>query len=221
MSDRKQAHRVGEDGILYFTYNQGAEYELHPKFADTFRYLVLSCEFDEPTETEYYRIESAGKELPARFSVNQLEFLLSRIPCEQVSAGEPVELPLLAEEVKAFFAVKRKEVNKANAAENTKLKGTSYFSIDTAKRNISENLRLFRSVGDERAAALEKKLKELSAEQEKILTEKGIDLKVLTKTPDCKECGDSGIKDGKICTCARNLTVQIKAFNAAKRLSRS
>lgn len=213
-------HRLGADGKLYFKYNKGAEYELHPQFADPFRYLVLSCELDEQTETEYYRIESAGEELPARFSVSQLEFMLSHRPCEQVSVGEPVELPLLAEEVKAFFAAKRKDVNKANAAENAKLKGTAYFSIDTAKRSITENLRLFRSVGDERAAALEKKLQELSAEQEKILTEKGIDLKVLTKTPDCKECGDSGMKDGRICACALAMADKIKAYNAEVRLSR-
>ncbi len=221
MSKNKSAYKEGADGKLYFTYNQGAEYKVLPPVSAPFTYKVLSCELDELTGKEYYKIESAGAELPARFSVNQIEFMLGRFPCEQTAEGEPVELPLLEEEVKAYYAAKRKELRKANVAANAKLDGTAYRKNLPVIKTITENLRYYRASGDaEKVAELEKKLGELEAEQSKILTEKGVDEKILRKLVDCPKCCDTGIIEGEFCECALAMADKIKAYNAELRLAR-
>lgn len=217
---QERAFREGADGKLYFSYNLGAEYLLRPTFAQPFIYRVASCEFDEECETEYYQIESAGELLPSRFTVERLKLLLGQLPNEKVTEGEPVEIPLLVEEVRAYFAVKRQEVNGANAEANRKLKGAAYYSYAAVIRKNTELLYLAESNGEtEKAAEYEKKLQELKAAQAKILSDKKIDLRVLTKAADCKLCGDSGIVGNKICDCARDLSDKIKLFNAKKRLN--
>ncbi len=215
---KKNEYKVGADGKLYFKYNQGAEYNVIPPVGAPFTYKFLTCEWDELTKKEYYRIESAGKELPARFSVMQIEFMLCRLPCVQTAEGKAVELPLLEEEVKAFYAAKRKEMKKANVTANTKLDGTAYRKNLTEIKAITENLHYCRANGDTaKVAELEKKLGELEAEQQKILTEKGVDERVLRKQSECRECGDVGIKEGRICVCALAIADKIKAYNSELR----
>lgn len=218
MSERRQ----GPDGKLYFHFNRGAEYKFSPQYCSEFTHKITACEFDEKTGKEFYRIESDGKKLPTRFCDNQITLMLAQFSNEQTAAGEPVELPLLAEEVKAFFAAKRKEVHKANVAANNKIKGTAWNGNLQKIAAAQEELRFVRANGNAVAVAeLEKKLEELRTAQEKILAEKGVDLKVLTKTPDCPLCKDEGIKNGKICACALAIADKIKAYNAEIRLSRS
>ena len=218
MSKNKSAYKEGADGKLYFTYNQGAEYKVLPPVSAPFTYKVLSCELDELTGKEYYKIESAGAELPARFSVNQIEFMLGRFPCEQTAEGEPVELPLLEEEVKAYYAAKRKELRKANVAANAKLDGTSYRKNLLVIKMITEKLRNYRANADEtKVAELEANLNKIEETQRKILAEKGIDEKILRKQAECAECCDVGIKEGRICVCALDIADKIKAYNAELR----
>lgn len=218
MSERKPAYKVGEDGRLYFTYNQGAEYRVLPPVSAPFTVRVKSCELEE--SKEYYRIESAGAELPARFSVMQVEIMLGRFPSEEVTAGEPVELPLLSEEVKAYYTAKRNELAAANAKENAKLNGTAYKTNNTVIKKMRENLAYYLNAtdGTEKAAELRKKLVELEEEQEKILADKGVDKRLLLKVSDCAKCNDTGMVDGSVCTCATDQAEKIKAFNAARRL---
>lgn len=215
------AYRIGEDGKLYFTYNQGAEYTVTPPIIAPLVYRIAVCEFDETTKKEYYRIQSAGADLPARFSVQQVNLMLSQYPCTQTAAGEPQELPLLLDEVQQFYTKKRKELNKANKAENAKLKGTAWNKNLQARAAALDNLDFYRSQGNAaKVAELEKKLAEIEAELNKILTDKGVDLKILTKQSDCEVCNDTGVLDGQICECARKLTPAIKLYCAAKRLAR-
>lgn len=218
MSNNKSAYKVGADGKIYFKYNQGAEYTVIPPVGAPFTYKVLTCEWDEHSKKEYYRIESAGKELPARFSVMQVEFMLCRLPCEQKSEGKVVELPLLEEEVKAFYAAKRKEIKKANVAANAKLDGTAYRKNLTEIKTIKENLRYYRANGDEtKVAELEASLNKIEETQRKILADKGVDEKILRKQAECTECCDVGIKEGRICACALDIADKIKAYNAELR----
>lgn len=88
MSD-KQARRIGADGKLYFTYNLKAEYEMRPPFSTPFNYRVIGVEFDEPTETEYYRIESAGEELPARFPLRSLKYFSRSSRTQRLPRANP------------------------------------------------------------------------------------------------------------------------------------
>ncbi len=219
MAADKQARRIGADGKLYFTYNLKAEYEMRPPFSTPFNYRVIGVEFDEPTETEYYRIESAGEELPARFSVAQLEILFAQLPHTEIAEGEPVELPLLLEEVKAFYAAKRSEAKKANVRENEKLKGTSWNSYLQAVKSLKDNLCYAVSLHDEvQAVALGNRITELETQMQQLLTAKNVDERILRKVADCPLCKDTGVKDGKICDCARVMGDKIKTFNALKRL---
>lgn len=220
MSERKQAYKQGEDGRLYFTFNLGAEYTLRPRFGESFKYLICECEWDEATETEYFRINSAGKELPTRFTVRQVEFMLGQLLYEQTAAGKAVELPLLVEEVKAFYAAKRSEHKKANVRENEKLIGTAWNTNLKAIKGVKENLCYAVSQNNaQKVQTLGAKLAELEAEQEKILSDKDVDYRILTKAADCKECGDTGITGGRICACAIGNADKIKLYNALKRLS--
>lgn len=215
-----QERREGASGQLYFTFNKGAEYKFTPPYCPDFTHKIIACELDEQ-ENEYYRIESAGKKLSARFSVNQINLLLSQFEYKQTADGEPVELPLLQEEVRAYFAAKLKQVRKANARENEKLKGTKYNSNMQAIKTVTENLRYFQANGNrEQAEELKANLLKLEAEQTKILTEKKVDLLILKKVPDCKVCGDTGINDGKICGCALAMVGKIKDYCASERLAR-
>lgn len=216
----KQERRVGADGKLYFTFNLGAVYELRPHFGEAFTYRVIECEFDEATETEYFYIESAGEELPNHYTVQQLNFMLAQLPHEQTVEGEPIELPLLTEEVKAFYAAKRSELKKANVAENEKVKGTAWNTNLKAIKGVSENL-CYATAQKDTAQMIElaTRLDELNAEQAKILQEKGANERILRKVPDCPVCGDTGITDGKFCDCARANAENIKAYNALRRLS--
>lgn len=215
------AYRIGENGKLYFTYNQGAEYTVKPRVGKPFVYKILSCELDELTGKEYYRIQSAGKELPARFSVSQVGLLLAKFPCTQTVEGEPQELPLLLEEVQQFFKKKGKEFSKANKAENKKLKGTDWNKSLQARAAALDNLDFYRAQGNAaKVAELEEQLSKIEAERKKILTDNNVDLKILTKQPDCEACGDTGVIDGQICACAHAMANAIKLYCAAKRLAR-
>ena len=219
MNERKQAFKQGTDGRLYFTFNLSAEYTLLPPFSAPFTYRVVECGFDEETETEYFRIESAGGELPLRFTVKQLNFMISQLPHELTFEGESVELPLLQSEVKAFYAAKRSELKKANVAENEKVKGTAWNSNLQAIKGVRQNL-CYATAQNDTAKMIElaTRLDELNAEQTKILQEKGADERILRKVPDCDICGDTGITNGKICDCARANEEKIKVYNALKRL---
>lgn len=215
------AYRIGDNGKLYFKFNQGAEYTVTPLIDKPFVYKILSCKLDELTGKEYYRIQSAGKELPSRFSIQQVELLLAKYPCTTTAAGEPQELPLLLDEVQQFYTKKRKELSKANKAENAKLKGTEWNKNLQARAAALDNLDFYRSQGNAaKVAELEKKLAEIEAELNKILTDKGVDLKILTKQSDCEVCNDTGVIDGQICACARPMANAIKLYCAAKRLAR-
>ncbi len=221
MTEKKNEYKVGVDGRLYYTYNVGAKYEVLPPVNAPFTYEFISCTWDAPTETEYYRIKSAGKELSARFSVNQIKAMLAQFPHEKKADGEPVELPLLLSEVRTYYAAKLKQLRKANVQENEKLKGTKYNGNLQSIKTLSENLRFYVSNGDEaRAKELQAELSKLEAEQAKLLDEKKVDLKILHKKADCELCNDTGIKDGQICECAYLITDKIKAYNASERLAR-
>lgn len=220
MATTSPAYRIGDDGKLYFKYNLGAVYELRPPVGAAITYRVAACELDELTGKEYFRIESAGAELPARFSVKDVELMLAQFPRTQSADGVPQELPLFPDEVKEFYNKKRKMRDKENLIENKKLKGTTWNKTLQARATVDDNLLFYRSSGNAaKVAELEKKLEELNAELKKILTEKNVDLKILTKAPDCTACNDTGIIGCKICECAHKSTAAIKSYCAAKRLS--
>ena len=215
------AYRIGDNGKLYFKFNQGAEYTVTPPIIAPLVYRIAACEFEESTGKEYYRIQSAGAELPARFSIQQVDLMLSQYPCTTTAAGEPQELPLLLDEVQQFYTKKRKELSKANKAENAKLKGTEWNKNLQTRAAALDNLDFYRSQGNAaKVAELEKKLAEIEAELNKILTDKSVDLKILTKQSDCDICNDTGVIDGQICACARPMANAIKLYCATKRLAR-
>lgn len=209
---------LGEDGKLYYNYCVGAEYIMASRSGVMFSYRILDCEYEDGKE--YYRIESAGKELPTRFSVEELELLLSRMNVEQTEEGERRELPLLLEEVEQYFNDKRNELKNANAEANRVLKAAGYFKLVSACGVLRKNL--LRAQADGRTddiKALRKQIKENEDKRTKILTEKKIDIKVLTKAADCKVCCDTGTVSGHICECAYQIADKIKAYNAALRLA--
>ena len=217
MTEQKKPY-VGDDGRLYFNYPVGAEVEFTTAAGKRFRLRIVDCEYEN--RTEYYYLESAGKMLPTRFSVDKLEKQLTAAPYETIEEGELQELPLLVEEVQLYYQERTKELNFDNAEANKKLKGTPHKALGRAASSLRKRLMLAEADGrEEDAAQIRKDLSENAAKRAQILADKGIDYKVLTKVKDCELCGDTGIVDGKICECAIERTEQIKAFNAALRLA--
>ena len=218
MSEQIKPHVDENDGRLYFNYPVGAEFEFTTAASKRFSLRIVDCEYENGTE--YYYLESAGKKLPARFSVDKLEKQLTAAPYEILSAGEWQELPLLVEEVQRYYQERTKELNFDNVEANNKLKGTEYKALVRAASSLKKRLML--AEADEReadAAQIRKALSDNSVKRAQILADKGIDYKVLTKVKDCELCGDTGIVDGKICECAIERTEQIKTFNAALRMA--
>ncbi len=217
MNEQKKPY-VGEDGRLYFNYPVGAELEFRTAAGKRFSLRIVGCEYEDGKE--YYHLESEGKKLPSRFSVERLEKQLNAAPCEILSAGELQELPLLVEEVQRYYEERTKERNFANVEANSKLKGTEYHKLLTATGGLKRRLMLAEADGRAAdAAQIQQALDENKAKRVRILTEKGIDYKILTKVPDCELCGDTGLVDGEICKCAIERAEQIKTFNAALRLA--
>lgn len=217
MSEQKKPY-VGDDGRLYFNYPVGAEVEFRTAAGKRFRLRIVDCEYENGTE--YYYLESAGKMLPTRFSVDKLEKQLTAAPYETIEEGELQEFPLLVEEVQLYYAERTKELNFDNAEANKKLGGTQHKALVRAAGSLKKRLMLAEADGrEEDAAQIREALSENAAKRAQILADKGIDYRVLTKVKDCEICGDTGIVDGKICECAIERTEQIKAFNAALRLA--
>lgn len=219
MTEPKKPY-VGEDGRLYFNYPLGAEYEFTTAARKRFSLRIVDCEYEGGTE--YYYLESAGKILPTRFSVEKLEKQLAAMPYETICEGERQELPLLLEEVESYFAERTKERNFANVEANKQLNGTDYRKLVNAQSGIRRRLMLAEADGrEDDIVNIKKELEQNAAARGKILAAKNIDYKVLTKVPDCPICGDTGIVDGEICECALERAEQIKAYNAALRLSKA
>lgn len=217
MTEQKKPY-IGDDGRLYFNYPVGAEFEFRTAAGKRFSLRIVDCEYEGGKE--YYFLESAGKLLPTRFSVDKLEKQLTAAPYETVRAGQLQELPLLVEEVERYYKEWTKERNFDNVEANNKLKGTAYKSLVIAAGSLKKRLMLALADGRESdVAQIRKDLSENEAKRDQILADRGIDYKVLTKAKDCELCGDMGIVDGKICECAWERAEQIKVFNAALRLS--
>ena len=99
--------------------------------------------------------------------------------------------------------------------------------IPTLHEFLTENMKEGQTLGFDgrvvpaaEGVLLEKKLAEIEDELKKILTDKGVDLKILTKQSDCDICNDTGVIDGQICACARPMANAIKLYCAAKRLTK-
>ena len=217
MTEQKKPY-LGDDGRLYFNYPVGAEFEFSNAAGKRFSQRIVGCEYENGKE--YYYIESAGKELSARFSVENLEKQLSAAPYKTLSVGELQELPLLVDEVQRYYQERTKERNFDNVEANKKLSGTQYKALVKAAGSLKKRLMLAEADGRAvDAAQIRKALSENEAKRAQILADKGIDYRVLTKVKDCEICGDAGLVNGKICECAINRTEQIKVFNAALRLA--
>ena len=55
------------------------------------------------------------------------------------------------------------------------------------------------------------------AKQAQILRSKKIDPAVLKELEFCSECGETGVKNNKVCACAIKLKKEIKEYNAILR----
>ena len=208
--------KVGEDGRLYFKYAVGEEFTFIPTVGKPFSQRIVDCEYADGKE--YYYLESAGKLLPTRFSVEEFELLLSQMQYEITADGEPRELPLLVNEVESYYHEMAKERNNDNSEANKKLRGTDYFKLLNAQGSLKKRLMRAESDGREAdAKQLRVQLNENEAARLKLITEKGIDIRILTKEPDCHICDDKGVVDGVICACAEARAASIKAYNAALR----
>lgn len=211
----------GDDGRLYFNFGVGSQYVFYPGGGEKpFNYIIVACEYSG--DTEYYYIESNGKAIPRPISANRLKFLLSTIRCEQIFAGEQLELPLLREEVDKFYKAFNTERAIKRETARKKLRKTEYGNLN------AETIRLLMQIGTAEANGDEQEITRLNGELErkkaaaqKILDSNGITAEMLNDSYLCERCKDSGMRtEALICECARARTEEIKKYCAAKRLLR-
>lgn len=221
MIEQKSVPSEGEDGKLYFNYPLHAVYTFKSSEGQTlFVYEILDCEYTDGEER--YELACNGAPLAGKKSLDQVNLIFGFFDYDITDPGERAELPLLPDEVRQYYEDKAKDLGKANAEANAALKGTDYFKLKSAIESLSRPLRFAKSQGDSaRAAELNARINELSAQQYKIIQEKGVDVDILKKTCRCKICYDSGFTDdGNICGCALERADEIKIYNAELRLAR-
>lgn len=217
----KTQHFEGADGRLYFHYPLHARYLSKTTTGEPlFEHEIMACEYTDGKEL--YILTCNGAPITGAKTLEQINLILGFFDRDMTEPGERVELPLLEEEVRLYYEDLAKELRKANAEANAKLKGTEYFKLKSQIESLSPPLRFAKSCGDDKKAAeLEAKLNTLAAEQRKILEGLGVDRDMLTKKASCVICGDSGFTpDGVICSCAVGRTEEIKKYNAELRLAR-
>ena len=217
----KTQHFEGADGRLYFRYPLHARYLSKTTAGEPlFEHAITACEYIDGKEL--YTLACNGAPITGAKTLEQVDLILGFFDHDMTEPGERVELPLLEEEVRLYYEDLAKELKKANAEANAKLKGTEYFKLKSQIESLSPPLRFARSCRDDKKAAqLEAKLNALTAEQHKILESVGVDRDLLTKKASCAVCGDSGFTpNGVICSCAIGRAEQIKKYNAELRLAR-
>lgn len=217
----KTQHFEDADGRLYFHYPLHARYLSKTTTGEPlFEHEITTCEYIDGKEL--YTLACNGAPITGAKTLEQVALILGFFDHDMTEPGERVELPLLEEEVRLFYSDLAKELKRANAETNAKLKGTEYFKLKSQIESLSTPLRIARSCGDDKKAAeLEAKLNALAAEQHKILEALGVNRDVLTKKASCAVCGDCGFTpEGVICSCAVGRSEEIKKYNAELRLAR-
>ena len=218
---------VGNDGRLYFNYGIGAVYALFGVGREEIgKVTITACEYSE-RRGELYAIETLGgkknifTERPV--TLERLSAHFSFCQAQEIFPGEAEEIPLLKEEVIAYYkAMESKRKREAAAARKTLTETyPSFAGNEKAKRETEAAL------AEAESAADHKRVSELLREYMKILSERkkaceraGIDVKVFEPVQKCPLCGGSGIVDiGEICVCAWQQADEIKRWNAAQRLA--
>lgn len=93
--------RTGEDGKLYSYYGQGQEWtydERGRRHTMTVKYFTAT-----PDGVQYYWVSIDGKFQETRMSAARLHYLLNSKKAIEVKGGTLQPMPLLLEEVEAYF----------------------------------------------------------------------------------------------------------------------
>ena len=221
MAEIKREHCEGADGRIYFRYAKGASYHfIGSDGVPLFEYTVQDCAYRDGEE--WYALACNGRQLSQEKTSEQTALIFSFFDYEIITPGTPQELPLLDEEVKAYYTDLGKEARKANVEANAKLKDTEYFKLKAQIDKLSPALRFAQSEGNtQKAEEIAEKIRATAEKQHKILEGCGVDIDILTKKKKCSICSDTGfLPDGTICECALARSDEIKRYNAELRLAR-
>jgi len=203
---------IGEDGRLYYNYGVGAKYVVEDN-GEEYAFEIKDCRYSD-TKVEYYKCTHNGEPYWNEFSANRLHHILNYGLHKTVSEGKRRELPLTVEEVQTYAYAK----TTARAAAVQRLKSTDYFAKDKELRSIviDKTFAEVRGQTDKLYELTERESK-LRAKQAQILRSKKIDPEVLKELEFCSECGETGVKNNKVCACAIKLKKEIKEYNAILR----
>lgn len=219
---------IGTDGRLYFQYNKGMQFRLKQKNGEKHFFTIEDCQLIKGNQ--YYIIRRTGDDFTTKNSLARMKYWLSRQLLEVVAEGKAVEMPLLIDEVKIYYASKVSERKVLQSQIKEKLKGTDYTRLKSELKYIEVPL-IFAEVaieGDNPTASDIQKYEELKAKSDaltaqinKILTAVGITEEHFKRLEVCEDCEGYGVyDDGRICDCAKARAETIKRFVAAKRLAR-
>ena len=211
---------IGDDGYYYFTYNQGAEYEVNTGTGAAV-YTILDCVYQEESQSYVVGIQVGENKSVREMSLQRLSFLFDNAKSVKViTEGEPKELPVTKAEVELYYARYVKARNKRKREANATLKDDkAYQKLLAEEKDLSP--KWAQAICNESAdeSALEEKMKTISAEKRAILDKLGIKPSDLKAVEKCEVCEDKGVTPkGNICACALAQSVKIKAYCAAERL---
>lgn len=211
---------IGDDGYYYFTFNQGAEYEIHTGTGAAV-YTILDCVYQEEQQSYVVGIQVGENKSVREMSLQRLSFLFDNAKSvKAITEGEAKELPVTKAEVELYYARYVKARNKRKREANATLKDDkAYQKLLAEEKDLSP--KWAQAICNESAdeSALEERMKKINAEKRAILDKLGIKPSDLKAVEKCEVCEDKGVTPkGNICACALAQSVKIRAYCAAERL---
>lgn len=213
------AQRVGDNGYYYFTYDNGAEYEVKTR-AGVAVYEILGCIYRDGVESYTVRVISGGVGSEREITLQRLRYVFDTAQSvEIVKEGEPQELPVTKAEVELYYTRIVKSRNKRKREANAILKDDKdYQKLLAEEKELAPKWAqaICNESADERELA--EKMSKISEGKRAIMKKLNVEFSELKTFDACEVCKDKGITPlGDICTCAHAQSDKIKAYCAAER----
>ena len=214
----------GLDGRLYYHYGLGAEYEIGNRGA---RVQIVEC-FMQGEEESYYLERYGRGDSPLGLlpmTLGRLTKYLEIGKARGLDAGEPRELPLLAEEVEYYVREKARERKEAESAAerilyDKKNGGAEYAKLVASQRELEKALGRAIAESSMEAKRLKPLYETVCEKRRSYVREKGVNGDLFMPERKCTACAGQGFVSGRICDCMVQRQGEIKRIAAAYRLEK-
>ncbi len=216
--------KVGNDYHLYFNFNLGAEWKLRADDGAEFTVKITSCNY--VNGVEYYTYSQDGEDIPGRVSANRFDWIL-RYRAKVIHAidrGVATELPILDEEIDAYYSYLRSFIHTAQQKALRTVEGTQYNVLENKIHSYSYPLAMSEIQAElsgdySEVDRLRRELDELHLKKQQLLRILGVSESELRGGYYCGKCKDTGydLESGKRCACIARNEMEIKHYSAQLR----